>query len=458
MKFFKLPKVKMQAKAIVTWVLLFTSISVCAQTDEQLKDINAQLLESINLLKEKQYARACVKLKLLPALTNTSTNAIEKQLQINIHYLQGQCFSGLGLYDEAKEYFNKVIQEDPEQPRPYLDLAIIYQYLGEFESAERIYERVLNLPTLNDEVRTKINKMRGVNPEKLSYSLELSFGALIDDNVINAPTESSFIIYDNEFMLSDNLRPTQTQGAFVGVKGAVDKLLSNDNRISASLNVETTLYPEESKGDTLLVDLVAGYQKKVGESEYAIEPRYASVSLGGEVLLNVTAISARYTTFVSNNVRLSPILEYSSYSYTSDSERDVTFIKPQLLANYTYSPEIIFNALWYTTTGDANKKVNSYDSTVFEIGGKYKFDTNLILEMDYRVNSMTYAEVLQGFNRTRKDNRTSFNVNASYNFRPIGFERVTLDIGINSYDNSSNIELYDHSRTQYYAIAKYVVF
>ncbi|MDC2890199.1 tetratricopeptide repeat protein [Psychrosphaera algicola] len=61
----------------------------------------------------------------------------------------------MGLYDDAKNYFQVLIEEDPEQARPYLDLAIIHQYLGEFDLAEDIYERVLDLNSLEPDVHKK---------------------------------------------------------------------------------------------------------------------------------------------------------------------------------------------------------------------------------------------------------------------------------------------------------------
>ena len=448
---------------LVLALLIVTQHSLPAlantENSSELRDINAQLLESINLLKEKQYAQACVKLKLLPELKNVASNDVEKQLQLNIFYLQGQCFSGLGLYDEAKEYFLKVIADDPNQPRPYLDLALIYQYLGEFSAAEGIYKRVLRLPTLNSDIKDKISRMRNVNPEMLSYTLEVAAGGLHDDNLINLPSADTITIYgDKELVLGDNLRPSPTQGLFLGVNASVTKLLSNDNRITAKINVESSTYPQESKGDTVLTDLTAGYHKKIGESEYGIEPRFASISLGGEVLLNVTALTARYTTFFSSNIRISPMLEYLNYSYTGDSARDVSILMPQLMASYTYSPELIFNGLLAIGTATANEDIHSYDNTILELGVKYKFNPNLILSFDYRVDDVEYGAETPAFTTKRADTRSHLNLQASYNFRDIGFDRMTLDVGIKNYDNASNVALYEHTRAQYYAIVKYVVF
>jgi hypothetical protein len=432
--------------------------STSANTSENLRDINEELLTSVNLIKDKRYAEACVKLKLLPTLKNKDTDPVERQLQLNIFYMQGQCFAGLGLYGEAKKFFLEVTERDPEQARPYLDLAMIYQYLGEFEQAEMTYQRVLLLDTLTDETRTKIINMRNVNPQNLSYGLELIAGGLMDDNLKNSPSSNSVVIYGQDFVLGDNLRPSEAQGLFLGINGAVDKLLSNDNRLSAQINISSSTYAEKSAGNTIVMDLLGGYQMKVGESEYAIEPRFASISLGGEVLLNITSAAFRYTTFVSNQLRISPILEYANYSYTSDTERSATIWRPQLLFTYTYSPDLIIDGMWVSGSAAADNDVNSYTSTTYEIGAKYRFSNNIILSAEVSSVSVTYDAVWEAFEKTREDSRTNFNINASYNLRGFGLERFTLDVGMNSFQNSSNVGLYEYDRSQYYTYFKYVVF
>jgi hypothetical protein len=54
--------------------------STSANTSENLRDINEELLTSVNLIKDKRYAEACVKLKLLLTLKNKDTDPVERQL------------------------------------------------------------------------------------------------------------------------------------------------------------------------------------------------------------------------------------------------------------------------------------------------------------------------------------------------------------------------------------------
>lgn len=429
---------------------------VAAQQD--LRAINTELHQAISFLQEKKYAEACVKLKLLPDLENPSSNPVAAQLQRNIFYIQGQCFAGLGLYEDAKPYFLKIIEQDAEQPRPYLDLAIIYQYLGEFDKAEDIYKQVLELDALDNSVRKKIETIRSVNPKKLNYAVELSAGFLTDNNLTNSPSAESIIIYGQEFFLGQNIQPTEAQGAHAGVNASVNKLLSNTQRLSVKANVNSSTYIDKPDGNTLLVDLLAGYHFKYGHSEYAIEPRFSSVSLGGEALLNIASIGIRYSTFINNNLRITPILEYGSFSYTSDSQRDVSAVTPRVILNYSYDDELMIQGGWSTSIATADNDQNSYDSTQFDLGVRYRVNSNIILSADMVYSTSDYGGSIEAFELKRSDTRSFNNLNASFNLKQFDLPRFTLDIGINQFTNDSNITLYENDRQQIYSYLKYTVF
>lgn len=432
--------------------------SLDARSEQDLRAIHSELLESINLLKDKKYAQACVKLKLLPSLDKADTDPIAKQLRLNINYIQGQCFAGLGLYEDAKTYFKILIEEDPDQARPYLDLAIIYQYLGEFELAEDIYQQVLELNSLESGVRKKVEAMRKVNPEKIQYGVELTTGLLVDNNLVNSPSSASVVIYGKEFFFNENLRPTEATGVYVGANASVSKLLDNDKRLSLQMNIASSNYLNKPDGNTLLVDFIGGYHAKWGESEYAIEPRFASVSIGGESLLNITSIGARYTTFLNNNIRLSPMLEYSSYQYTSAFDRSADIIKPQVLVNYSYNQNLMFIGVWALNFASAKESQNSYTGSRYEMGVRYRYNSNLLFGIDYSLNTLDFDKQLEAFDEKRADTRHAFNINSSLNLKGLGFPRLTLDVGVNHFQNDSNIDLYTNNRTQFYSLIKYTAF
>lgn len=449
---------KLKQFASMLTIVLGLLYSFEVRSEQDLRAIHTELLDSINLLKDKKYAEACVKLKLLPTLDKSTNDPIVKQLQLNIYYIQGQCFAGLGLYDDAKNYFQVLIEEDPEQARPYLDLAIIHQYLGEFELAEDIYERVLDLNNLEPDVHKKVLAMRKVNPEKLQYNLELLTGMLVDNNLVNSPSAASVVIYGKEFFFNENLRPTEANGVYLGANASVSKLLDNDKRLSLKMNVASSNYLNKPDGNTLLVDFVGGYHAKLGQSEYGIEPRFASVSIGGETLLNIASLGARFTTFLNNEIRVSPMLEYAQYDYTSSTDRSADVLRPQVLVNYSYNQQLMFIGVWTMNIASAKEKQNSYTGIRYEIGARYRHNSNLMFGVDYSLNGLDFDEQLDAFDVKREDTRHSFNINSSLNLKGLGFPRLTLDVGINHFQNDSNIGLYANQRTQFYSLVRYVAF
>ncbi|MDC2890198.1 hypothetical protein [Psychrosphaera algicola] len=84
-----------QFSAIFTLVWgLICSFDV--RSEQDLRAIHTELLESINLLKDKKYAEACVKLKLLPTLDESSNDPISKTTSTKYLLYSGTVFCGIG--------------------------------------------------------------------------------------------------------------------------------------------------------------------------------------------------------------------------------------------------------------------------------------------------------------------------------------------------------------------------
>jgi hypothetical protein len=439
---------------------LFTvTSSLASSSTVNLIEVNNKINLALKGIKNKQYAQACAQLLNLPVVSDLSAGKKDKarQLQLNIYYSMGQCHAGLGLYTQAKNYFEKVVNADKSQPRPFLDLALTYQYLGEFEQANKQYDDLLAMPTLNQTVRNKVETIVDNSPYALKYFVDFSTGVLVDSNVNNAPTVDSFIIYDEEFILNEDNQPISAMGINAGVKLRFSKLWDRYSSWSGMANVTTTAFMGNEDHSVTVFDLSGSYHRKMWGGEYSISSRYANVSIGGSPLLSLIGFDVTLAMITHKNLRILGKMGYQMYGYSGESTRDLTEIKPELIVNYQiYDGLLLFSKLGYSLAS-AENSAYSFTGATIDLGVNYAFQPELLLSASYKLNPNTYDSELAGFGKVRTDTRTHYNLEASYNFKNFSWQRVTIDVGIDMFAATSNIEAFSNERSQMYLLFRFTL-
>jgi tetratricopeptide (TPR) repeat protein len=119
------------------WLLLFmAALPAFAQTgsdlsEEARKQYNAGLKEAGALIKDKQFETAESKLDALIA---------QRPREPQARFLKGVVESELSHADAAMTIFRGLIEDYPELPEPYNNLAVLYAQKGEYESARLALE------------------------------------------------------------------------------------------------------------------------------------------------------------------------------------------------------------------------------------------------------------------------------------------------------------------------------
>lgn len=420
--------------------------AVSANNEEQ--KINQAILDSVKMIKARNYASACDLLDTLPAELHTT----KRQLGLNSLFLKGQCHAGLGLNEEAKQYFEQLVELDPKSARPYLDLALVYQYLGEYSKATDTYEQLLELDSLSEPVRDNVEALLAQRPDAIKWQISGSLGSITDSNINNAPTSESIKIYGTEFIFNSESRPTSTAGIHAGFRGYVSKLLDPKTQIEAQVVVDSTLYGDYSDFDSTVMDLSFAYKSKRWGGEVMAQPRMAMVTVGGNALLDVMGADFAYSTLYSPKMRLTSVLSYQGYAYSEDAERDTTLIEPRFMVDYQLLPSVILNGR--LTYGMGAGSADQYSFTDLGLGfgvNYYPFD-HTVLSLNYDMNNVSYDAIIPGFEEVRTDTQSRLGVQVSYNFAGLSIPWLTADLGFKSYTNSSNIALFDNTRTQGYLI------
>jgi Flp pilus assembly protein TadD len=100
-------------------------------TEEARKQYSAGLKEAGTLIKDRQFATAEAKLDALIA---------QRPREPQARFLKGVVETDLGRTDVAIATFRALIEDYPELPEPYNNLAVLYAQRGEYDSARRALE------------------------------------------------------------------------------------------------------------------------------------------------------------------------------------------------------------------------------------------------------------------------------------------------------------------------------
>ncbi|WP_221795133.1 surface lipoprotein assembly modifier [Oceanobacter mangrovi] len=436
----------------LTVAVAATTISITASADApdwqqfSVSQLNDRIMAATKAINAREYAEACSELRILPQ----DVDSRQPQLTYNIWFLLGQCHAGLGLFEEARDYFIKVVDADPTAARPRLDLAMVQQYLGDYDAANDQYDYLLDVAELDEPVHDKVEEIYDQRPDALKYYFEAGFGIINDSNVNYGPDAEVLTIYGTDLALNSQSRPISSSGSKLDLNLSAEKLLSRYARVSAGLSIEQISYSEDSGFDSRMVDLHAAYRHKLWSGEYMIQPRYVDVSLGSESLFNVMALEGAYAWLQTNNLRLTGTGSYKNYSYSIDSDRNTSEMGLQFLTNYRMNSKLLLNSRLGYSQGSAAVDAYSYSDMLLALGFDYALMPNLLLTVNFETSQTAYSGTLEAFDTTRSDTRTRFSSELSYNLQGLGSwgKRFTVDLGMRNYTNSSNVALYENSRNQ----------
>jgi len=429
-----------------------TSNKVDTKPGLSFTEMNSRVLAAAKLLKKGDHAKACSVLKTLPNQGNP-----RDQLMLNIQFLLGQCSAGLGLYEDSKKYLENVVKLDSGQARPHLDLALVYQYLGEYGAATKQYDTLLSMHNVKPKVKEKVEFLLDNQPDALRYQVEFSAGVILDSNVNNGPTSETVKIYDKEFAFNIESLPISASGKGFGAGLSAEKLLDRSSKLKGSVVLKNAVYDQSDEYDSSVLDTSVLYSRKKGRAEYGLKPGFTTVSLGGEPLLNVFGVDGSVSNVLRSGVRVNALLGYQNFQYSNNSGLNVQLIRSQLSFKYQYRSNLILNSKMGLGLGSAATAENSYNQLGFSIGADYSPQAPLLFSLKYQLSSTGYNGKMAGFESARSDTRGHVSAMMSYNLKAWSLPRVTLEAGFNSYDNRSNIEVYDSERNQFFMIMRITI-
>jgi Flp pilus assembly protein TadD len=124
---------------LLVCLLVVSALPALAQdvrelTEEARKQYNASLKEANLLVKDHQYATAEPKIDAL---------LVQRPREPQARFLKGVVETELGRTEAAITVFRALIEDYPELPEPYNNLAVIYAQRGEYDSARSALETAI---------------------------------------------------------------------------------------------------------------------------------------------------------------------------------------------------------------------------------------------------------------------------------------------------------------------------
>ncbi|WP_319777757.1 tetratricopeptide repeat protein [Maridesulfovibrio sp.] len=109
-------------------------------------------------LEQKKFAQALDILKVIPLDIRTA----------QIHYLHAKASAGLGLTRQAIKSLNRAVKDKPDFLEAWGELAYMYEIEKDYDSAEKIYTRMLEFPDVSNHIRLRLMELclKLNNPER----------------------------------------------------------------------------------------------------------------------------------------------------------------------------------------------------------------------------------------------------------------------------------------------------
>ncbi len=330
-------------------------------------------------------------------------------------FLLGQVYMAKGDFDTAIKIYRKILDKQPDLSRVRLELARALFFNKQYQEAENNFLFVRADHNTPNEVVQKINLFLTAIRQQRNWNADFSFGIVPDSNLNYATGRREECI---NTMFGILCRELDDKSSGVGLQyglGGDYYIKMTDNfgiKTSASLYA---LDFSNSTFDDYMLYMAAGPRYVLGGiGEISVQPFTQLRWYGGEYYNTVPGIRADINLDLSKRIRLSFGGSYSKDMYHNDDLDDIlrgdeytTYIQPRYYIN---NKSFTFVGLSYTTN---TAKLKSYgsNSMYYSIGyfgelpwtlslyarldltqTKYK-DSQFFIMDDYTVNKFTRRDI-----------------------------------------------------------------
>ncbi len=432
-------------KKLVLATLVSLSCSVYAAND------SAALNQATELLKNNQPEQAYQLLEKNYEAVNTSNQEL---------FLLGISAKQAKNLTASQQYFEQLLKRDPSAARVKLELAETVFHLGNRQYARQLLVDVKNmnppqavLQNINNFIY-QIDNPNVVqptnNPSRVQWGVWGELGFMVDSNANAAPVIDTVTMYDVPFTLSDDAKQMK-DNAKIAKLG-----ITNHIKLSDRVYWQTQLsghwkgYNTLSILDSLQFNLQTGpYVALIPTISLRLPVTANRVTIGHKdsYYYHSYGVSPQLNYQFSSKSNLSTAFTWAKRQYQNENKPDVTTLSLSLSLQYRLSENARIGVSF--NLGEENSK-NKFDSSS-TLGGNinysYSFNSDFSISSSLGYDVQSYKEKEAAFSEKRNDKLFNASISATQYLNAIGTD---LSLSVSYSKNSSNLELYDYTRTQTY--------
>lgn len=190
---------------------------------------------------------------------------------MEVLFLSGRIYAGIGDYPSASDEFRKMLVRDATLVRPRLELAHALFMSREYEGASYHFQQVL-AGSMPEDVRAKVQGFLTAIREKLpSYSL--TFDVINDSNPAQSTNNKTVSIGGRSYLLSTTAPNKSIWGVALG--GSANIPFGDDSTWFARANANLTDYPNQIS-DQVYVQVTAG-------KRFSYDANTLTLEMGGQL-------------------------------------------------------------------------------------------------------------------------------------------------------------------------------
>lgn len=419
---------------------IFTGLLYAQMSQE---DLNKQ---AVDLLKAKQPQEAYDLLRPHYGLQMSNENL----------FALGLSAKRAGKFEEAKEYFQTLLDKDESAMRVRLELASVQYRLGEMLAAKENASivKASNPPkSVADNIGDFLQAIEAGIPKTWTFSAGI--GYMWDDNVNAGPTDDQISLYDsnnNVWTWTPGQAQLNNADKAMLLKGGVKHFYQYSDFYAwqSSFDISITEYGKINTYDAYSYTLSSGPTAKHGNLVYSLPIVINRLSIGHDQSYYKYSygIAPQFNYKVTDNLALSTNLGYSKHRYHKQLDRDSTIRNVALSGRYMIGQSSFISAGLNHNQEEVGgiNDYNSYDASGMNMAyfRSLTKNINMYLSPSYQVKRYHQEQTIYSPER-RVDNVYTYVANFSYLIDAYDMDASFTYVYT---DSKSNITVYDYDRRQ----------
>jgi len=360
-------------------------------------------------------------------------------------FLMGLTEKRAGNHPRAIDYFQKLLELEPDSPRVRLEMAESLYALGLYQLAENELKAVLagNPP---ETVSRRIQSYLAAIEQRLDvWSFSLSAGGFYDSNVNAGPDTDTVYIGNLPFVLNNAAQGNGDWAAELGMTLGYNHSLNQQTSLRGGASLNYTDYMDLDDYDALVGSAWFGPGFNLGRLYLYLPAVTSVVRLGHEESYYQTSIgiSPQVGYQINREWSFSGRLTWQDVNYKLSNNPDST--QARLDANLRYAPNksLAAGAGLYLGRESSETDTRSNKRLGARAFADYTIDSVWSTSLSADYSRITYDGIQPMSGTERVDRKTQLSASL---YRALPQWNAQLHIGLNHTDQRSTIELYEYDR------------